>query len=336
MGHINTDIPELKGYDTGTVLCNLERLCRRSDDELEALAAHLYELAEAIRHDAAGDLETVDTILRAFAAEELTVSSSKEASHRKPDVERLTAHMGIRERLILYRAIIELQRNDAPTRHSPRKGRGRRATTPVSAMAKGRIAYMPNTFADQAYAVLSRDVSARRGGTPCRAAHCHSFAEGCEEVARGQCEYCILPLENSVDGKLVGFYRLMVEHGLFITAVCDVENHALTDRNVTRFALLSQTPSESEGTLTASLRRQYVEVLHTSASAASLTDLLVAATFCGLRLCRIDTLPMTDGSLPVCGAWETHDADDTDLAAFLGYLTLEASDDRVMGLYDKI
>ena len=52
MLYLNTDIPELKGFDTGICLSNLDVLDRRQDAISESLLAVLSELADAIVRDA--------------------------------------------------------------------------------------------------------------------------------------------------------------------------------------------------------------------------------------------------------------------------------------------
>ncbi len=337
MGYINTDVPELRGYDTGTVLSNLDRIGRRLDDEMGAAIAQIYELAEAIRKDAAGDLETVQTILRALATEPSEETPSTPSAAWATDravIDRLSGHVGLCQRLILYRALAEVDaRKASPTIHPMIKGH----TSSVPAAARGRIAYMPNAFADNAYLAFAHRVKSERNGHACRAATFHSFVDACEEVYNGLCEYCILPLENTADGKLTAFSRLIVTYRLFITAVCDVENHTLTEKNITRFALLTRAPDGPVLTLPETTHRpRLMELLHTTATSPSPTDLTVAATFCGLTLRQMDTLPIPEddsGTMHLCAVWDISEATDADMAVFLTYLALEASEDRVLGMY---
>ena len=58
---LNTNIPELSGFDTGLCLSNLDVLSLRQDRVNESVLAVLSELAEAIIHDAEGDPDTVDS-----------------------------------------------------------------------------------------------------------------------------------------------------------------------------------------------------------------------------------------------------------------------------------
>lgn len=63
-----------------------------------------------------------------------------------------------------------------------------------------------------------------------------SFSQVCDSV-EGNDHFGVLPIENSTDGRLVGFYRLIDKHELKICAVCDIEDDA--GETFTRFALVS-------------------------------------------------------------------------------------------------
>ena len=63
MSRINTDIPELQGYDSGVSLENLRNLAKRQERLDEIRTAHLYELADAICRDCDSDKDTVESIL---------------------------------------------------------------------------------------------------------------------------------------------------------------------------------------------------------------------------------------------------------------------------------
>lgn len=340
MGYINTDVPELREYDTGVVLANLARIGRRLDAEMGASVAQIYELAEAIVRDAAGDLETVESILRALAAdapEEVERLSSDRCTvwdGDRPLIRRLSGHAGLGQRLILYRALTEVGGREPPPAH---RYPGSPDALPLAQAARGRIAYMSNAFADNAYLAFAHRLKGVRNHPPCRAATFHSFVDACEEVYNGLCEYCILPLENTADGKLTGFSRLIVKYHLFIMAVCDVENHTLAEKNVTRFALLTRAPDAPILTLAAAPHHpRHLELLHTTTAAPSPTDLIVTATFCGLTLRRMDSLPVPESPAapwPFCLVWDMSEATDTDISAFLTYLTLEASEDQILGIY---
>ena len=73
----------------------------------------------------------------------------------------------------------------------------------ISQSAAGRIAYVRNKRSDDVFLSLSRNMKGAK-------AHYEAtFTECCEAVMDGSCEYCLLPLENSSDGRLYSFYSLL-------------------------------------------------------------------------------------------------------------------------------
>lgn len=334
MPFLNTDIPELKGFDTGLCLSNLEVLGARQDRVSESVLAILSELADAILHDAAGDPDTVDSILLSLQSipdgegEGDTVHhplTERVAPVNREAVSHISARSGLYARLLLYAMIEERMPAEDPPKSPP---------SPLPATARGRIAYMPAAFADKAYLRLSaRVVSPRATATA-------SFVDACEEVRSGLCEYCILPLENTHSGKLTAFTRLILRYSLRVVAICDLENGAV-DGQVTRFALLRAADGDFPAPLIPSAEGEplYLEFIHRDGP-PSLTDLLTAAEFCGVTVCRLDTLPRfdeldTEDDEPaplgcVC------DVAGSDLAVFRRFLSLEASDNILIGIYSTV
>ena len=115
MPFLNTDIPELSGYDTGLCLSNLDILGIRQNRIHESILAMLSELADALIHDAEGDPDTVDSIL-------LSLQSTPDLTEDDPTLSRILAsvapvnrdailriatHSGLYARLLLYRMIEE-------------------------------------------------------------------------------------------------------------------------------------------------------------------------------------------------------------------------------------
>ncbi len=335
MPFLNTDIPELKGFDTGLCLSNLDILGERQDRVSESVLAVLSELRDAIIRDAEHDPDTVDSILLSLQSIPDEDGGDGEVSHPPLDrvapvnreaIAKMSARSGLYARLLLY-AMIEAE--------MPAKAFPTRALSHLPAAVRGRIAYMPAAFADKAYLRLSARVE-----NP-RAAATASFVDACEEVRGGLCEYCILPLENTHSGKLTAFTRLILRYNLRVVAVCDLENGA-AEGQITRFALLK---AAAEGVFPAPLALPaegdplYLELIHTGDS-PSLTDLLAAAEFCGMALCRVDTLPRFDGfdtdgdTAPSLSC--ILNAAGGDLPTFRRFLTLEASEDTLVGLYSAI
>lgn len=329
MALFNTDIPELSGFDTGLCLSNLDILGARQNRVSESVLAVLSELADAILHDAGGDPDTVDSILLSLLSNADGAEVEESYGYAPTDIapinrdyfRRMSARSGLLARLVLYTMIEERMPTPRPI---PKP-------FPMTAAARGRIAYMPTAFADKAYLRLAAHVKSPR------AAATAGFVDACEEVHSGLCEYCILPLENNQSGKLTAFTRLILRYRLRITAVCDLEN-AAAEGQVTRFALL-RTAAEEEfpSPLTPPPTGEplYLELIHTSDS-LTLTELLTAAEFCGLTLCRADTLPGLDetgseADSPTLSC--VLNAAEGDLTVFRRFLSLEASEDILLGLY---
>lgn len=339
MAYLNTDIPELIGSDTATCLANLDLLGVRGNRVTESMLAMLSELADAILRDAGGDPDTVDSILLSLQG---TADEAYGASNRSDAVSaciqeqvaevnrdligRISVHAGVNMRLILYRLLSERM---PPNAEPP-------FAEPLTDAARGRIAYMAGAFANKAYLRLASYVPRARSAT------FHSFVDTCEEVRGGLCEYGILPLENTQSGKLTAFSRLIIRYGLCIVAVCDLENGAAPGQS-TRFALVKKAPDRLFPAPKDNAAPLYVELLHTM-DTPSLAELLTAASFCGLTLCRADTLPRfeeltllsdetDDAPLPVCCVL---DATNADLVTFRRYLELELSEDILMGLYTAL
>ncbi len=331
MPFLNTDIPELSGFDTGICLSNLDVLSQRQDRVSESVLAVLSELADAILHDAGGDADTIDSIL--LSLQDLPESdgvghfTSAVASVNQDLIRRMSARSGLYTRLLLYH-LLEKKTPSAPAKPP---------LSPFTAAVRERVAYMPGAFADKAYLCLTAPLK------NARAAATVSFVDACEEVRSGLCEYCILPLENTHSGRLVSFTRLILRYRLQVVAICDLENGA-AEGQTTRFALLR---AARDGFFPAPLVQPslddplYLELIHITDS-PSLTDLLMAAEFCGMTLRRVDTLPSFDELYAV--SEEGHggtvacvlNTADGDLATFRRFLSLEAPEDILIGLYGTL
>ena len=96
----------------------------------------------------------------------------------------------------------------------------------------GRIAYVRNKRNDDAFIRFSEKI---RGA---KAYYCSSFSEACEAVFSNACEFCILPIENSADGKLYSFYSMIDRYELIICNVVYLSADDGADK--TGFALVSR------------------------------------------------------------------------------------------------
>ncbi len=147
-----------------------------------------------------------------------------------------------------------------------------------------RIAYMKNTYTDTAYeyfeAALPHAVPALQS----------DFQSVCEAVYYGRATACILPLENSTDGRLLRFYHLAYKYDLRIAMVTDVTAEE-TDVT-TRYALLRRALSVPAGDEDPD--SIYLECRVTPDEGYGLSDVLLAVDTFGLTPVRVDTTPSGD------------------------------------------
>ena len=194
----------------------------------------------------------------------------------------------------------------------------------ISPESRSRIVYQKSSYADSAFLQL------RTALPDCRAVYAPSFGAACEEVYNGQSEYCILPIENSSEGQLLSFYRLIERYELKITLSCDVLSG---DANrSTRFALLGRNlPTDFDHTK----QECFFELSLPLGTTPETADVLLAAQLCGLSLRRISSLPSTEEELPF-SVFYSFLASHGDLHTFLLYLAMEAPQATHLGLYPHI
>lgn len=181
----------------------------------------------------------------------------------------------------------------------------------VSLDAHNRIAYQRSSYTDEAFARFSpllRDA---------RAAYPHTFRAVCDEVVSGNCEYCILPLESSGEGRLRAFTSLVDAYDLKIAAACSV---SLGDGRVTQYALLRHglailRPNEEVP--------RHLEI-RCDTSGRSPDGLLHGARLCGLPPVRVDWSNERLNALFAPGG---------DIPAFLLFLSLAYPHFEIIGLF---
>lgn len=184
------------------------------------------------------------------------------------------------------------------------------------------LAYVKNQYSEEAASILSKSFSVNKKR------HYRSFSEMCEDIESGICDGCIVPLENTSDGKLMNFYSIIDRFDLKIACTCDIENQ--NGDQTTRYALLRNklnTPQDAE--------KCYLEFSFISSENISLTDVIKAAEISGLKLHRIDSMPM-----------RYNDSEFVYYPVFLGitynvikftlFLKLNLSQYTMVGIYNRI
>lgn len=195
---------------------------------------------------------------------------------------------------------------------------------PIPLIARGTIAYLQNTFTDQAFQIFSFTMPRAR------AQYHDSYPSICEAVAGGNCEACIIPVEHARDGKLSVFYRLIDRYDLKIACTCSLSQ---ADNVESRFALVKKS-------ITTVLPRKQIgccfELSITPGGGSSIAALLNAAELCSLHLRRIDTLPLEYADDEFAFHIVLVANEDKDFLPFLLFLTLKMPQYNPIGIFPHI
>ncbi len=211
---------------------------------------------------------------------------------------------------------------------------------PIKPSAYGRIVYQHNIYTDEAFMHFSRVLPTAK------ACYSNSFSGVCEQVLDGECEYCILPLENTQDGRLVRFYGLIEKYELKIALTCQVttsDNRHSTVFGLCRRGLVWPEPLVRD-------RRFCFEFMFWQENEhLSLSGLLHAAECASLSLIRVDCLPRSDDEI-LMGAGYPFDLcfeivsrenaaspqPGRELLAFLMYLSVHSPTYLPLGIYQHL
>lgn len=183
-----------------------------------------------------------------------------------------------------------------------------------------RIAYVRNTYTEEAYEIFTRE------DADATLLYTDGFAEACKAVADGQADFCILPFENS-SGPLTAFRDMAVRFSLTVAALCRVFHADGTD--ATRFALLAERPLPSRGGETPCIRLSF-----SAENGRALTEHLAALSATGI-LTALDSLPDTVGKTSLSCTLTLRCARE-DAFLPLAYLYTFTDFPRLLGFYEEI
>lgn len=96
------------------------------------------------------------------------------------------------------------------------------------------VAFVSGESADTAYRCFAEKPDITEKFRPVRVQRL-SFA--CDSVVGGEADGVIIPIRNSVDGRLRSFYRMIDSYGLKIVSVCSVETSSENEDTEMRYAL---------------------------------------------------------------------------------------------------
>lgn len=202
--------------------------------------------------------------------------------------------------------------------------------TDIAPKMPNRIAYLRNVYADAAY---SRFGAVLREPT---VTYCDDFTAVCEDVYYGRASLCIIPIENSAEGRLAVFRNLINKYELKIVMTCPVPSPG--SGNETRFALLKK--NFEKMTLLGQPKKTdmfefSVTFSGTDPDSAGLSDILTAGRCFGLKLCKVDSSPVSYSdteyvyNIVFC-------TDGAEFACFVLWLSLEAPQFMPVGLYPHL
>lgn len=325
MGIINFDIPELFGSDTEISLRNLSELEERLSKTIEERIAHINELSHTVVKDGE-DADVIKSIILSLKPED-HADSDNIAPFNKKSIRSVFRSISLYERLFICEGISECYISGEKISYDMFMPSYPSFDTPKS--ASDRIAYLKNSYNDDAYMHLSYLLESPR------AAYFDSITAVCEAVFNGNCEYCILPLETSSDGKLSSFYDLILKYSFKICAVYDLQDKE--KKKYTRYGLISLQSDNNSSLSKNRSKVKYLEFTFESDGYPTLSDILSASEHCSMKLWRIDTLCPASSkgqrSPMICPVFRV---DSADINTFLTYLAIDCQKFKPLGIYTQV
>lgn len=186
------------------------------------------------------------------------------------------------------------------------------------------VSYLKNSLADIAFNNFSKHLKDPR------VAYGETFSDVCEDVYYSRTPYCILPIENSDDGRMTGFCNMIRKYGLKIVLTCNVES---ANGKTTRFALLKRDIAKIECKSGVS-EGEYLEIGFNFGEKIRLQEVLQAASFFGFFLHKVDSFPIYYSEKEYY--FDVIFKGNGDLNKFLFWLELEIPRFEVNGIYTQI
>ncbi|MHB1151197.1 MAG: prephenate dehydratase domain-containing protein [Eubacteriales bacterium] len=309
---------------------NIAALSREYNSFCERRLAHIRERAVYI-HGITGDIhdrdlpawiEAIRTLYRDIVYDDIKEEAGNVCEPNRRGVSTMRSVLYISDRICLCRALMDT----ASRRLTAEDFLSADSITKMP----NRIAYLRNAYTDAAY---SRFSAVLRDPT---VTYCEDFAAVCEDVYYGRASLCIIPIENSSEGRLSTFRNLINKYELKIVLTCLVTTSesgtetrfALLKKNIEKITLLGQ-PKKTD------LFEFSVIISDTEPQTAGLSDILTAARCFGLTLYKVDSAPVSYSDteyaqdLVFC-------TDGSELNSFICYLSLEAPQFMTIGIYPHL
>ncbi|MBO5022886.1 MAG: hypothetical protein J6D11_01005 [Clostridia bacterium] len=154
------------------------------------------------------------------------------------------------------------------------------------------------------------------------------FKSACEAVAAGESTYAIIPVENSLDGRLNSFHRLIEKYALSIVLCADIVSD--DGESSTKFALVYK-----KFEIIKARGERIFECRITFSDPSELCNIILAANYFGVRVCKIYSLPLSGGGRDNSFGIIFR-TDGAQIGGFFCYLFLEYPQFSSVGLYTDI
>ncbi len=199
---------------------------------------------------------------------------------------------------------------------------------PVTPGSHGRIAFIRNDFNDLALRKFSSAVP------HAKSLQKSNFEDCCEAVSSGECEFAVIPIENTSDGKMFGFYSLMDRHELRICAVCNVEREDLS--KTVRYALVGRNFISEEIEKLCAKRPRAFEFSVLRSKQETIDDITGAISLCGATVSRVSSVETPYDSEMIKFYFSCSISDNTELDVLTIYLQLEHPQYDPIGIYREL
>lgn len=156
----------------------------------------------------------------------------------------------------------------------------------------------------------------------------NSFSDVCDRAVNQASDFGIIPVENTMDGRLTAFYKMLDRYELKICAVCDVDDPEAD--MTTRLALVTKNVYVFEDA-----RPCYLEFSYVKSEDDTKSDLIGVAEAMGMSLTGLSFLPL---SYRIGASVETMRLKlaKGNVLPFLIYLYAFCEDINMLGFYVKI
>ena len=184
------------------------------------------------------------------------------------------------------------------------------------------IAYVKNQYSSEALEKFKNHVSIKKERI------FNSFNEMCDDIESGVYDDCIIPLENTSNGKLINFYSIIDRLDMKIAITCDVE--AKSGDQITRYALVRRNVSVPNNP-----DCNYLEFSFTVSEHFGIKNMLDISYLIGLELYRIDSIPQQYNESSFV-YYPVLQGSTENILLFLFFLELNLIPYNLIGLYDRI